>query len=94
MSVCQPYNNQYFCATSLKSDGRYSGWDYCDATKCPNKGETIFKPKLLLKLLQEWSKLLLAAQRLKEKVASFPSKQKVTLMSPDPLISCSPDLII
>ena len=77
MSVCQPYNNKYFCATSLKSNGRYSGWDYCDATKCPNKGEPILKPKLLIKLLQEWSKLLQAARLIKER-AVFSLSRKVT----------------
>ena len=37
---CTPYNGKFFCATSLKADGRYATWDYCDITQnCPNEGK-------------------------------------------------------
>ena len=36
--MCQPYKNKYYCATSLKTDGTYATWDYCNGTKCPSKG--------------------------------------------------------
>ena len=41
VNFCQPYNGKYFCGTSIKSDGHYSAWDYCDSTKCPLTGKSM-----------------------------------------------------
>ena len=41
VSECQAYNGRSYCATSLKSTGKYATWDYCVDIKCPVIGKTL-----------------------------------------------------
>ena len=36
---CAPYQGKHWCATSLKADGTYKEYDYCDMTKCGDNGK-------------------------------------------------------
>ena len=36
---CAPYQGKHWCATSLKADGTYQEYDYCDMAKCGDIGK-------------------------------------------------------
>ena len=38
-SECADYKGRKWCATSLKADGSYNGYGYCDMAKCGSEGK-------------------------------------------------------
>ena len=60
-SKCADYNGKKWCATSLKADGSYNGYGYCDMEKCGSEGK--LNKLFLWKLKRNLVQLLLSYQQ-------------------------------